>query len=74
MAHLLKDSLDSAAGQLGPVLALPSEQRISTITGYLNEISAMLRTQRFDGSPLATQLGEEIREFTEASATTAAGP
>jgi hypothetical protein len=56
------------------VLALPSEQRISTITGYLNEISAMLRTQRFDGSPLATQLGEEIREFTEASATTAAGP
>lgn len=67
MAHLLKDSLDGAAGQLRPVLDLSLDQRISTVTGYLYEISAMLRTRRFDGSPLAAQLGEEIREFTAAA-------
>jgi hypothetical protein len=65
MAHLLKNSLDGAAGQLGPVLELPADQRIRTVTGYLDEISAMLRA-RFAGSPLAAQLGEQIREFTAA--------
>jgi hypothetical protein len=69
MAHLLKDSLDGATGQLAPVLELPPDQRISTVTGYLDDISAMLRTRRFDGSPLAAQLGEEIRDFTAATAT-----
>ena len=73
MAHLLKDSLDGAAGQLGPVLELPPDQRISTVTGYLDEISGMLRTRRFGGSPLAAGLGEQIREFTAAGVTAAAG-
>lgn len=63
MAHLLKNSLDGAAGQLGPVLDLPADQRIRTVTGYLDEISVMLRA-RFAGSPLAVQLGEQIKEFT----------
>jgi hypothetical protein len=74
IAHLLKDSLDGAAGQLGPVLELPPDQRISTVTGYLDEISAELRTQRFDGSRLAAQLGEEIREFTAAGVTASMEP
>jgi tetratricopeptide (TPR) repeat protein len=65
MAHLLKNSLDGAGGQLSPVLQLPADQRIRTVTGYLDEISAMLRA-RFADSPLAAQLGEQIREFTTA--------
>jgi hypothetical protein len=65
MAHLLKNSLDGAAGQLSPVLELPADQRIRTVTGYLDEISAMLRAH-FASSPLAAQLGEQIREFTAA--------
>jgi hypothetical protein len=73
MAHLLKGSLDSAAGQLGPVLELPPDQRISTVTGYLDEISGMLRTRRFGGSPLAAGLGEQIREFTAAGVAAATG-
>jgi hypothetical protein len=63
MAYLLKNSLDGAAGQLAPVLGLPPDQRISTVTGYLDEISGMLRAQRFAGSPLAVRLGEQIRGF-----------
>ena len=43
MAHLMKDSLDGAARQLSPVLELPPDQRIRTVTGYLDEISGMIR-------------------------------
>lgn len=69
MAHLLKDSLDDAAGQLAPVLDLPPDQRIRTVTGYLDEIGLMLQARRFAGSPLATRLGEQIREFNAAGMT-----
>jgi tetratricopeptide (TPR) repeat protein len=72
MAHLMKNSLDGAAEQLGPVLQLPPDQRIRTVTGYLDEISSML-SARFADSPLAGQLGEEIREFTAAGATATTG-
>ena len=74
MAHLMKNSLDGAARQLGPVLQLPPDQRIRTVTGYLEEISEILRTRPFAGSPLARQLGEEIREFTAAGVTAGTGP
>ncbi len=73
MAYLLKNSLDGAAGQLAPVLDLPPDQRISTVTGYLHEISGMLRAQRFAGSPLAAQLGEQIRDFNAAPAPAGTG-
>jgi transcriptional regulator with XRE-family HTH domain len=63
IAHVLKDSLDGAAGQLAPVLGLSSDQRIRTVTGYLDEIGSMLQAPRFAGSRLAAQLGEQIREF-----------
>jgi hypothetical protein len=63
MAHLLNDSLDGAAEQLGLVLKLPPEQRISTVTGYLDEIGGMLQARRFTGSPLASALMEQIAEF-----------
>lgn len=66
MAHLLKDSLDGAAGQLAPVLELPPDHRIRTVTGYLDEISGMIRARRFAGSALAAQLGERISEFNAA--------
>ena len=68
MAHLLKNSLDGAAGQLEPVLALSPDQRIRTVTGYLDEISGMIRAPRFAGSPLAAQLGEQITEFSVGAA------
>jgi hypothetical protein len=72
MAHLMKNSLDGAAEQLGPVLGLPPDQRIRTVTGYLDEVSAMIRA-RFAGSPLAARLDEEIRQFTAAGVTAATG-
>jgi hypothetical protein len=59
----LKDSLDGAAGQLRPVLQLPPDRRISTVTGYPDEIGGTLQAQGFTGSPLASALTEQITEF-----------
>jgi hypothetical protein len=68
MAHLLRDSLDGAAAQLAGVLELPADQRISTITGYLDEVSGILRAPRFAGSPLAAGLAGQITEFCSSAA------
>jgi hypothetical protein len=73
MAYLLKDSLDQAAGQLGPVLELPPGERIATVTGYLDEISGMLQGRRYARQPLAIRLGEQIREFSAAAETATMG-
>lgn len=63
MAHLLKDSLDGAAEELLPVLRLPGELRIRTVTGYLSEVAAMLAASRFAGSGTGTELRSQITEF-----------
>jgi hypothetical protein len=63
MAYLLKNSLDGAAAQLAPVLELPPELRIQTVTGYLHEIGGILAAPRFDGSALGVGLRQQISEF-----------
>jgi hypothetical protein len=73
VAHLLKGSLDGAAGQLAPVLELSPPLRIRTITGYLEAVGAMLAARRFAGSPIATGLIEQIGEFCSSAATTGKG-
>lgn len=68
MAYLLKDSVDGAAEELAGVLELPPEQRIRTVTGYLDEVGGMLEARRFAGSPVAVGLSEQIGEFCSAAA------
>ena len=63
MAYLLKNSLDGAAAQLAPVLELPPELRIQTVTGYLDEVGVMLAGRRFAGSSLGAGLRQQISEF-----------
>jgi hypothetical protein len=70
MAYLLKGSLDGAAMELAGVLELPPDQRIRTVTGYLDEVSGMLGARRFADSPLATGLSEQLREFSAVGAAT----
>jgi hypothetical protein len=66
MAHLLKDSLDGAAGQLRPVLQLPPDRRTSTVTGYTDEIGGMLPVQGFTGSPLPVRSRSRSRSSARA--------
>ena len=63
MAYLLKNSLDGAAEQLAPILELPPELRIQTVTGYLDEVDVMLAGHRFIGSSLGAGLRHQISEF-----------
>ena len=68
MAYLLKDSVDGAVVQLSPVLELPPELRIQTVTGYLDEVSEMLAERRFADSSLGTGLRRQISEFNASAA------
>jgi transcriptional regulator with XRE-family HTH domain len=63
IAHLMKDSLDGAAHQIAPVLELPKELRISTVTGYLLKLADMLAQPRFSKSDIAAQLTLQIGDF-----------
>lgn len=63
MAHLLKDSLDGATAELLPVLDLPNEARIRTVTGYLDEVAVMLAFGRFADSGTGSELRDRIAEF-----------
>jgi hypothetical protein len=67
IAYLLKNSLDGAAAELAPVLELPPELRIQTVTGYLDEIGAMLAAPRFADSNLGSGLRQQITEFNASS-------
>jgi hypothetical protein len=67
MAYLLKNSLDGAAAELAPVLELPPELRIQTVTGYLDEIGAMLAAPRIADSSLGSGLRQQITEFNASS-------
>lgn len=70
IAHLMKGSLDGAAEELIPVLELAPNQRIHTVTGYLDEISRVLQAPLFAGSRLAAQIREQIGEFSTAGPAT----
>jgi tetratricopeptide (TPR) repeat protein len=63
MAYLLKNSVDGAAAELAPVLELPPELRIQTVTGYLDEIDVMLAAPHFVDSSLGARLRQQIGEF-----------
>jgi hypothetical protein len=64
IAHLLKDSLDGAAEQVTPVLAMPPEFRIATVTGWLSDLDRRLSSWRYASSRTASGLRHQIRLFT----------
>jgi hypothetical protein len=64
IAHLLKDSLDGAIEQVTPMLAMPPEFRIATVTGWLADLDRHLFGRRYGSSPAASCLRQQIRDFT----------
>ena len=63
IAHLLQDSLDGAADQVAPMLALAPQLRIATVTGWLRDLDAQLARRRFASSRIAASLRPQIRDF-----------
>ena len=62
-ASLMSGSLDGAAEQIAPVLELPSEYRLATLTEHMATVEQLLLDRRFRGSADAGRLRERIREF-----------
>jgi hypothetical protein len=69
IAHLLTGELDGTAEEIAPVLALPPEFRIATVTGWLTDLGRRLAAERYATSPLAADLRQQIREFAGGAAT-----
>ncbi|MBP2705976.1 hypothetical protein JOL79_19395 [Microbispora sp. RL4-1S] len=63
-AYAMMGDLHGAAEQIAPVMSMPPELRMSTVTNYLVELDARLDDQRFQGSDVAATLRDQIRDFT----------
>jgi transcriptional regulator with XRE-family HTH domain len=68
IAYLMKGALDGTAEQIIPVLSLPPELRIGTVTGYLRKLTVLLNQPRLADSKIATDLRQQIDEFNSAIA------
>ena len=64
IACMLKDEPDGAVDQVRPVLALPPELRIATVTGWLADLDHQLQAGRYLHTPIAVDLRQQIRDFT----------
>ncbi|MET9068833.1 XRE family transcriptional regulator [Streptosporangium sandarakinum] len=67
IAHLLKDDLSGAIHETTPVLSVPPELRLTTVTGYLEDLSHRLARSRFADSADALRLRQQIRDFKAAA-------
>ena len=63
VVRLRSGALDAAATALEPVLALPPEQRVTSLTTRLAQVREQLLSPVFRGSPQARDLGDQIEEF-----------
>jgi hypothetical protein len=62
-AHLMSGSIDGAAEEIDPVLELPSEYRLATLTEHMSTVEGLLLTQRFRASRDALRLCDRMRQF-----------
>jgi transcriptional regulator with XRE-family HTH domain len=63
IAYVMKGSLDEAAYHLAPVLNLPREMRISTVTGYRRKLEELLAESGLAKSATAARLTVQIKDF-----------
>jgi hypothetical protein len=63
MAHLMKGSVDGAAAEVAPVLALPPGMRVATVTAYTDRIRKRLGNPRYSGASGVRDLAEHLADF-----------
>lgn len=69
IAHLIKGSLDGTIKEVTPVLTLPPELRVATVTGYLEDLNRRLEKPPFRYNKDAIALQQQIRDFNAAAPT-----
>ncbi|TDC38068.1 hypothetical protein E1281_39270 [Actinomadura sp. KC345] len=69
VAHLLRGDLEGTAEELTKLLTLDPGMRLTTVTRYLADLDRRLNGPRLQGSTLAVQLRQQIRDFNAAALT-----
>ena len=67
IAHVRNGEAEGAAGEIAPVLSLPAEYRVVTLTDRLLYVNQLLREPRYRNNPAATNLSATIAEFCASS-------
>jgi hypothetical protein len=68
IARLSMGAPDGAAQEIAPVLDLPPQFRIATVTGWFADLERRISARRYDDSRIAASLREHIRDFIGPSA------
>ncbi|MEY9841753.1 DNA-binding protein [Streptacidiphilus sp. EB103A] len=68
MARLIAGDLDGAAAAIRTLLEVVTEQRVTGLLNRTHHVRRALTAPQFQGSQLATELGEQLEEFTRRSA------
>ena len=63
LAHLLAGRVDGTASALAPILGMPPERRLATLTTRLGEVEMQLRDRRYQGSAEVTRLRQQITGY-----------
>jgi hypothetical protein len=72
-AHILVGSVEGAMEHVSPVLHLPQEYRISTLTGHFSTLNTLLADRRFNQSHEVASLRELLRGFKDSTSEPADG-
>jgi hypothetical protein len=67
IARLSKGCLEGAIAEVTPVLTLPAELRVSTVTAYMDDLDRKLSQPNLSGNRAALELKQGIREFNSAA-------
>jgi hypothetical protein len=67
IAHVRNGEPEGAAGEIAPVLSLPAEYRVVTLTDRLLYVNQLLRGPHYCNNPAATNLSATIAEFCASS-------
>jgi hypothetical protein len=67
IAQLQRAQLDAAQAEVAPVLAMPADLRIATVTGWLADLDSQLAVSKHHDSVLVTGMRRQIRAFTAAA-------
>jgi hypothetical protein len=63
----MRNDLDGALSEFDPVRTVSPEFGMATITGYTSQMDKRLQQRKFQHSPIALQLREQILEFNSAA-------
>ena len=74
IAHLIAGRVDGAASELAPILTMPPERRLATLTTRLGEVGMRLSDRRYQGSTEATELRQQIADYRAHAVTARALP